>query len=47
MLEVRVELVDGPLSVEARLKYRDDLRYPLMSVVRVGPRRDHRQRALR
>jgi dihydroneopterin aldolase len=36
MLDVTVELVDGPLAVEARLRHRRDLRYPLMSVVRVG-----------
>jgi hypothetical protein len=40
MLDVAVELVDGPVSVEARLQHRPDLRYPLMSVERVGrPRR--------
>ncbi len=39
MLDVTVELVDGPVSVVARLRHRPDLRYPLMSVVRVGPRR--------
>ena len=36
MLDVAVELVDGPVAVEARLKHRPDLRYPLMSVERVG-----------
>jgi dihydroneopterin aldolase len=36
MLEVTVELVDGPVAVVARLTHRKDLRYPLMSVVRVG-----------
>jgi dihydroneopterin aldolase len=35
MLDVTVELVDGPIAVEARLKHRPDLRYPLMSVERV------------
>jgi dihydroneopterin aldolase len=40
MLDVTVELADGPVAVEARLKHRPDLRFPLMSVVRVGrPRR--------
>jgi dihydroneopterin aldolase len=40
MLDVTVELVDGRIAVEARLKHRPDLRYPLMSVERVGrPRR--------
>jgi dihydroneopterin aldolase len=47
MLEVAVELVDGPLLVEARLKHRPDLHYPLMSVVRVGPARARRRRARR
>jgi dihydroneopterin aldolase len=43
MLDVTVELVDGPVSVEARLSHRPDLNYPLMSVVRVGsPRRPSR-----
>lgn len=36
MLDVTVELVDGPIAVTARLKHRPDLRYPLMSVERVG-----------
>ncbi|MGD0249793.1 MAG: dihydroneopterin aldolase family protein [Thermoplasmata archaeon] len=45
MLEVSVELVDGPVAVEARLKHRPDLRFPLMSVERVGrPRRTARPR---
>ena len=45
MLDVMVELVDGPVSVEARLRHRPDLRYPLMSVERVGrPRRARRTR---
>ncbi len=35
MLDVRVRLRDGPEEVEARLRHRSDLRYPLMSVVRV------------
>jgi dihydroneopterin aldolase len=40
MLDVTVELVNGRVAVEARLKHRPDLRYPLMSVERVGrPRR--------
>ena len=39
MLAVTVELVDGPIVVEARLEHRRDLRYPLMSVVRVGAAR--------
>jgi dihydroneopterin aldolase len=37
MLDVTVTLVDGPVAVTARLRHRPDLRYPLMSVVRVGP----------
>lgn len=36
MLDVTVELADGPVTVEARLSHRPDLRYPLMRVVRVG-----------
>jgi dihydroneopterin aldolase len=36
MLEVTVLLQDGLTEVEARLAHRPDLRYPLMSVVRVG-----------
>ena len=40
MLEVRVRLVDGPVEVLARLAYRPDLNYPLMSVDRVGHRPD-------
>jgi dihydroneopterin aldolase len=44
MLDVSVELVDGPVAVEARLRHRPDLRFPLMSVVRVGaPRRPRRR----
>ena len=39
MLDVTVELVDGPVAVTARLQHRPDLRYPLMSVVRTGPPR--------
>lgn len=40
MIDVTVRLRDGPEEVEARLVHRRDLRYPLMSVVRVGsPRR--------
>ena len=38
MLEVRVRLADGPVEVLARLEHRPDLRYPLMSVDRVGVR---------
>ena len=44
MLEVTVELVDGPVAVEARLTHRGDLRFPLMSVVRVGPPKGPRRR---
>lgn len=33
MLDVTVELRDGPLRLVARLAYRPDLRYPLMRVV--------------
>jgi dihydroneopterin aldolase len=36
MLDVTVRLRDGTEEVEARLAHRPDLRYPLMSVVRVG-----------
>jgi hypothetical protein len=35
MLDVRVRLQDRGTEVEARLAHRPDLRYPLMSVVRV------------
>jgi dihydroneopterin aldolase len=35
MLDVTVELVDGRTAVEAILRHRPDLRYPLMKVVRV------------
>jgi len=35
MLDVSVELVDGTTAVEANLRHRPDLRYPLMKVVRV------------
>ncbi len=45
MLDVRVELVDGPIAVEAQLKNRPDLRYPLMNVVRVGRPRPRGRRA--
>ncbi len=38
MLEVTVVLTDGSVEVEARLEHRPDLRYSLMSVVRVAPR---------
>jgi len=55
MLDVRVELVDGPVKVRARLAHRPDLRYPLMRVeAATGPpqevpvgsrsRRGHRRR---
>lgn len=47
MLEVAVELADGALTVEALLKHRPDLRYPLMSVLRVGPSRRRAGRARR
>lgn len=40
MLEVTVSLADGPHLVVARLEHRPDLRYPLMSVIRVGRARD-------
>lgn len=36
MLDVSVQLVDGPTEVEARLEHRPDLRYPLMKVVRMN-----------
>jgi dihydroneopterin aldolase len=36
MLDVTVQLVDGPTGVEARLQHRPDLRYPLMKVVRMN-----------
>jgi hypothetical protein len=39
MMDVTVRLRDGPEEVEARLAHRSDLRYPLMSVSRVGVRR--------
>jgi|HubBroStandDraft_1064217.scaffolds.fasta_scaffold00795_17 hypothetical protein len=39
MMDVTVRLRDGPEEVEARLAHRSDLRYPLMSVSRVGARR--------
>ncbi|MGA8709676.1 MAG: dihydroneopterin aldolase family protein [Thermoplasmata archaeon] len=35
MLDVTVQLVDGPTELEARLEHRPDLRYPLMKVVRM------------
>ena len=45
MVDVTVRLRDGPEEVVARLAQRADLRYPLMSVVRVrGPRRTPRRR---
>ena len=47
MLVVRVLLVDGPVEVVARLAHRPDLRYPLMSVDRLGPRRRPRRGARR
>ncbi len=37
MLEVRLVLADGPVTVRAQLAHRPDLRYPLMSVDAVGP----------
>ena len=40
MLEVWVRLVDGPVEVLARLEHRRDLKYPLMSVDRIGRRHD-------
>ena len=45
MLDVTVELEDGPIVVEARLKHRPDLHYPLMAVERVGRRRVRRSNA--
>jgi len=46
MLDVSVQLVDGPTGVEARLQHRPDLRYPLMKVVRMNdPDRSSVQRA--
>jgi hypothetical protein len=36
MLDVSVQLVDGPTALEARLQHRPDLRYPLMKVVRMN-----------
>jgi hypothetical protein len=45
MLDVTVELVDGPARVVANLQHRTDLRYPLMKVVRVhGPEPTDRPR---
>jgi len=38
MLDVRVELEDGPLRVVARLRHRPELRYPLISVERLEER---------
>ncbi len=43
MIHVRLELADGDLLVAARLEWRPDLAYPLMSVDRV---RDTRARRL-
>ena len=37
MLDVRLELRDGPVTVRARLAHRPDLRYPLMSVDAASP----------
>jgi dihydroneopterin aldolase len=37
MLDVTVRLRDADEEVTARLRHRPDLRYPLMSVVRVSP----------
>lgn len=45
MLDVRVRLADGAVCVEARLRHRADLRYPLMSVEGVTPARPRRPRA--
>ncbi len=47
MLDVKVRLVDGDLTVEARLAYRADLRYALMRIesvrrVAIGARRSAR-----
>jgi len=42
MMDVTVRLRDGSDEVEARLAHRADLRYPLMSVTRVGARRPAR-----
>jgi hypothetical protein len=39
MLDVTVCLEHRGVRVEARLRHRPDLRYPLMAVVRAGPRR--------
>jgi dihydroneopterin aldolase len=47
MLDVRVLLRDGDEEVEARLRHRPELNYPLMSVVRVGQGRAARPRARR
>jgi len=44
MIDVRIRLRDGPEEVEARLAHRPDLRYPLMSVERVGAARPVRKR---
>jgi dihydroneopterin aldolase len=47
MLDVTVRLADGPVEVEARLRHRPDLKYPLMSVVRAATVRSsarHRRR---
>lgn len=35
MIRVRLELADGPVSVTARLEWRPDLAYPLMSIDRI------------
>jgi dihydroneopterin aldolase len=49
MLDVRVRLADRGVEVSARLTYRPELRYPLMSVVAVrtarSPRRGRVRRA--
>jgi hypothetical protein len=47
MLEVTVGLEDRGIRVEARLRHRPDLRYPLMDVVRAGarPARGRRSRS--
>ena len=38
MLDVRLVLADGPVTVRARLAHRPDLRYPLMSIDALSPR---------
>jgi len=36
MLRVELRLSDGPVTVDARMEYRPDLHYPLMSLTRIG-----------